>query len=248
MAGQIVNAANQASSSKPGQANSLAYNGSQLGASGSKPNYPSWEDNRPIRGSGTYDINSYDRNYEEEEAEVMGGTLETMELTNLPAKKSAPARRMQESSRFDELKTQDFYDQKLNEMVVDYYPDDFEEVEDSHPDDFYGAEGNFTRLTQKKGNKEMLEVMDEYKKFLTNPQEYQIDNSSHFTDVPSTPSSRSLELAEEPRLLFRKREQKPEARPDERKAREGARPQNLQGSPRLLRRQSEQEHPRLHHP
>lgn len=78
------------------------------------------------------------------------------------------------------------YDMKLNEQVHDEYPDDFEDVKsDDGLDDLYeNAEPSY-RLTQKSGMKELTEVMKEYQEFISKPKEYQMHNSSHFSNLSS---------------------------------------------------------------
>lgn len=75
---------------------------------------------------------------------------------------------------------------KSNELGYEEYPDDFEDVKsDDEIDDLYEDNDPAYRLTQKSGQKELSEVMDEYQKYITKPKEYELHNSSHFSELPS---------------------------------------------------------------
>ena len=75
---------------------------------------------------------------------------------------------------------------KLNEMVHDEYQDEFQDIEsDDEIDDLYEDNEPAYRLTQKSGQKELSEVMDEYQRFITKPKEYDMHNSSHFSELSS---------------------------------------------------------------
>ena len=162
------------------------YNENNLAQSSKKPSaYAHYEDNRPIKGSGSYDISTYSADHEEDENDIMGGTINTMELTSMPVRGGAFKKKDKEAE-FDDLKTQEFYDQKLAHQVPNEFPADFEEVEsEGEAEDFEDNVGIVTRLTQKKGEKELTEVMDEYMKYISGPDDYKMDNSSHFSEVPS---------------------------------------------------------------
>lgn len=84
------------------------------------------------------------------------------------------------------LKTQGAYDMKSNELGYEEYPDDFEDVKsDDEIDDLYEENDPAYRLTQKSGDKELSLVMDEYQRYITKPKEYEMHNSSHFSELPS---------------------------------------------------------------
>lgn len=78
------------------------------------------------------------------------------------------------------------YDMKLNEKVHDEYPEDFEDVKSTEEiDDLYDDADPSYRLTQKSGAKELTAVMKEYQEFISKSKDYQINNSSHFSDLSS---------------------------------------------------------------
>lgn len=75
---------------------------------------------------------------------------------------------------------------KFNERVHDEYPEDFEDVKSNDElDDLYEDAEPSYRLTQKSGMKELTAVMKEYQEFISKPNEYQMHNSSHFSDLSS---------------------------------------------------------------
>lgn len=76
---------------------------------------------------------------------------------------------------------------KLNERVHDEYPEDFEDVKSGDElDDLYEDAEPSYRLTQKSGMKELTAVMREYQDFISKPNEYQINNSSLYSDLSSS--------------------------------------------------------------
>lgn len=93
-----------------------------------------------------------------------------------------------DQSEFDTIKTGGFYDQKLHEKVHDEYEDEFEDIEDlTNIDNFeigYGDDESY-RLTAKPGKGDLDNVVNEYKRFITKPKEYQMANSSHFSELQS---------------------------------------------------------------
>ena len=90
---------------------------------------------------------------------------------------------------FDNLKTGVQYDQKLNENLHEEYPDDFQEIQSGDEiDDLYGEDEPNCRLTQKPSPSDLKNVVDEYRKYVSaGPKEYQLANSSHFSELPSKP-------------------------------------------------------------
>lgn len=162
------------------------------------------QDDRPIKASGQYNIGGYQNSRfddGDDEAAIMGETLQTMEMTKVNRKdlKKKP------DGEFETLKTQEIYDQKLNEKVHDDFPADFEDTGEpaAEIDDLYEADEPSCRLTQKQGQKELKDVLDEYKKFVKRPDEFQMANSSHFSELPSnyflTQPSKKQRTSQEPR-------------------------------------------------
>jgi hypothetical protein len=84
---------------------------------------------------------------------------------------------------FQNMKTE----MNLDPNQFNEFPDDFENIEDHNGDpDLYDDGDVNCRLTQKRDQNEMTQVLQEYQKFIKNPKEFDMHNSSHFSDLPST--------------------------------------------------------------
>ena len=180
--------------------------GTQFSSPGPSPSsVKGHNDDRPIRSSGQYNLTGgYRGGAGEDEQAIMGDTINTMEVGTIrPGNNKDFKRKAQPNEKeFETMKTQEIYDQKLNEKLYDEFPEDFEEPNwTGEPDNMFDDDEPSCRLTQKKGQKEITDVLDEYKKFIKQPKDYQLANSSHFSELPSNLSviqpsgSRKMSLA-----------------------------------------------------
>lgn len=140
-------------------------------------------DDRPIRASGQYNFNEFDMTGQGEET-VMGETINTMEITNLPKKMKGFTKKTE--PKLEELKTEKFYDAKLGENALGEYTDEFEDISSTEDiDDAYYENEPGIRLTEKQGQEEKSAVLNEYQKYIMTSGNFNMANSSHFSELSS---------------------------------------------------------------